>query len=319
MISTKDRCRGALFGLAVGDALGCPVEFKRRGSFPPVTGYQNGGPHGLNAGEWTDDTSLALALADSIKEKGWDLTDQITRYVQWYETGKYSVNGICFDIGGTTRSALENFMRTGDVATSGLKEAYASGNGGIMRISPVAINYHSLYPKEIGRLFTLGAESSMTTHASTMCVNAAGYMTVVLAALINGKSKEEVLDEDWFDGYAQDLEEAKQKFGYYSVAAGPIRDVIRGSYKDAIESEIKGSGFVGESLEAALWSFWHSKDFREAVLKSIMLGDDTDTTGAVCGQFAGAFYGESCIPQEWLDGLAKKEMIERVLEWKKLS
>ena len=105
-----DRRRGALIGLAVGDALGAAVEFKSPGSFAPVTGYRSGGPHGLEAGEWTDDTSMALALADSIATAGWDLNDQADRYVQWWKTGKYSVNGRCFDIGITTRSALGNFV-----------------------------------------------------------------------------------------------------------------------------------------------------------------------------------------------------------------
>src|SRR5438874_319586 len=102
----RDRRRGTLIGLAIGDALGAAVEFSRPGTFAPVTGYRSGGPHRLNAGEWTDDTSLALALADSIASAGWDLNDQAKRYVQWWRTGKYSVNGVCFDIGNTTSSAL---------------------------------------------------------------------------------------------------------------------------------------------------------------------------------------------------------------------
>ena len=117
----KDRSRGALIGLAVGDALGAAVEFRAPGSFAPVTGYRSGGPHGLKAGEWTDDTSMALALADSIASAGWDLNDQASRYVQWWKTGKYSVNGRCFDIGITTRSALGKFVAH--------KNALASGDG----------------------------------------------------------------------------------------------------------------------------------------------------------------------------------------------
>ena len=106
----NDRRRGTLIGLAVGDALGAAVEFKSPGSFTPVTGYRNGGPHGLEAGEWTDDTSMALALADSIATAGWDLNDQADRYVQWWKSGKYSVNGRCFDIGITTSRALGNYV-----------------------------------------------------------------------------------------------------------------------------------------------------------------------------------------------------------------
>src|SRR6266851_10150544 len=125
----KDRHRGALIGLAVGDALGAAVEFKSPGSFAPVTGYRNGGPHRLDAGEWTDDTSMALALADSIASVGWDLNDQANRYVQWWQTGKYSVNGRCFDIGITTRNALSNFQANQDALASGDTSERASGNG----------------------------------------------------------------------------------------------------------------------------------------------------------------------------------------------
>src|SRR5277367_5564370 len=124
-----DRRRGVLIGLAVGDALGAAVEFRSPGSFKPVTGYRNGGPHGLDAGEWTDDTSMALALADSIAEVGWDLNDQAYRYVQWWKTGKYSVNGKCFDIGITTRRALSNFVDTQDALISGDRSESSSGNG----------------------------------------------------------------------------------------------------------------------------------------------------------------------------------------------
>src|ERR1700726_508142 len=129
----NDRRRGTLIGLAVGDALGAAVEFKSPGSFAPVTGHRSGGPHRLNAGEWTDDTSMALALADSIASVGWDLNDQANRYVQWWKTGKYSVNGRCFDIGITTSSALSKFLATKNALASGDTSERASGNGSIMR------------------------------------------------------------------------------------------------------------------------------------------------------------------------------------------
>src|SRR4051812_3354217 len=119
LLVMNDRRRGSLFGLAIGDALGAAVEFKSPGSFKPVTGYRDGGPHGLDAGEWTDDTSMALALSDSIATVGWDLNDQADRYVEWWKSGKYSVNGRCFDIGITTRSALSQFVAKKNALTSG--------------------------------------------------------------------------------------------------------------------------------------------------------------------------------------------------------
>src|ERR1700676_317214 len=131
--------RGALIGLAVGEALGAAVEFKSPGSFAPVTGYRSGGPHSLEAGEWTDDTSMALALADSIATAGWDLNDQAERYVRWMKHGTYSVNGRCFDVGITTSAALHRFLENKDAFRSGGKSESASGNGSIMRLAPVPI------------------------------------------------------------------------------------------------------------------------------------------------------------------------------------
>jgi ADP-ribosyl-[dinitrogen reductase] hydrolase len=194
-----NRCRGALVGLAVGDALGAAVEFMPPGTFPPVTGYRSGGPHGLNAGEWTDDTSMALALADSIKRKGWDLNDQARRYVQWWQTGNYSVNGRCFDIGITTATALRRFIEYGDAKSSGQTSDQSSGNGCIMRIAPVAIRYHHLYAENAPRLSELAAESSTPTHASSICLSASAYMTTLLAAFMNGESRETVLGDDWYE------------------------------------------------------------------------------------------------------------------------
>jgi ADP-ribosyl-[dinitrogen reductase] hydrolase len=169
MDATNDRRRGALIGLAVGDALGAAVEFNSPGSFPPVTGYCSGGPHGLKAGEWTDDTSMALALADSMAKVGWDLHDQARRYVEWWQTGKYSVNGRCFDIGITTRSALSRFVASKDALASGDASERASGNGSIMRLAPVPVGHADLYPDNIEELSRLADESSLPTHASEQC------------------------------------------------------------------------------------------------------------------------------------------------------
>ncbi len=197
MNETDDRKRGCLLGLAVGDALGAAVEFQPPGTFEPVTGYRGGGPHGLNAGEWTDDTSMALALADSIANVGWDLNDQARRYVGWWRQGDYSVNGTCFDIGITTAQALGRFERSGDARTSGIADEQASGNGSIMRLAPVAIHYASLYPNDLATLSQRAAESSLPTHASPQCLSACRYMALVLAGLMQGEDRETVLSPQW--------------------------------------------------------------------------------------------------------------------------
>ena len=303
-MTRSDRQRGCLLGLAIGDALGAAVEFMSPGSFEPVTDYRAGGPHGLNPGEWTDDTSMALALADSIAQTGWDLDDQARRYVAWWRNGEYSVNGRCFDIGNTTVAALHRFQRDEDATSSGDRSSRASGNGSIMRLAPVPIRFVDHFPERIERLATLAADSSLPTHASPQCVSACRYMAVVLVGLMHGLDREEVLAVDW-----QPLEHLRKAEPLHPE----VDAVAAGSFRQLKPPAIKGSGYVVESLEAALWAFQDAEDFREAVLKAVNLGDDADTTGAVCGQLAGAFWGERGIPQAWRDGMAKQQMIEQAL------
>jgi ADP-ribosylglycohydrolase len=300
-----DRCRGALIGLAVGDALGAAIEFQTPGTFPPVTGYRSGGPHGLNAGEWTDDTSMALALADSIKCKGWDLNDQAGRYVRWMQHGAYSVNGRCFDIGNTTSRALHTFLECQDAARSGNRAESASGNGSMMRLAPVPIRYHGHYPYNIPELARLAEESSVTTHASAQCLSACRYLALVLSAFLTGEDPATVLSAAW------------QPLAHLH-AAKPLHPLIwavaNGSFRDKAPPAIRGSGWVVQSLEAALWAFHDAGSFEEAALKAVNLGDDADTTGAVVGQLAGACWGESGIPASLRQGLAKYDLLHEALD-----
>ncbi len=300
----KGRCRGALIGLAVGDALGAAIEFRSPGTFAPVTCYRSGGPHGLEPGEWTDDTSMALALADSLASAGWNLNDQADRYVQWWQTGKYSVNGRCFDIGITTRGALSSYLVDRDALASGDRSERASGNGSIMRLAPVPIRYADLYPGKVEEISRLAEESSLPTHASDQCVSACRYLATVLAALIRGEDRGVVLTPDWKP--LRQLNEIKPLHPL-------IQDVAQGSFRHKQPPAIQGSGWVVRSLEAALWAFHGADTFDEAVLKAVNLGDDADTTGAICGQLAGAFWGEASIPESLRSGLARVDMLETAL------
>ncbi|AMV35818.1 ADP-ribosylglycohydrolase family protein [Planctomyces sp. SH-PL62] len=302
--SRTDRRRGALVGLAVGDALGAAVEFRRPGSFAPVVGYRDGGPHRLEPGEWTDDTSMALALADSLATAGWDLNDQADRYLKWRRTGAYSVNGRCFDVGITTARSLACYEEKRNARTSGDPSESASGNGSIMRLAPVPIRYAGLYPGRVEELARLAAESSVVTHASPHCVSACRYMAVVTAALIEGEDREAVLAPDWPPLRRIDAAEPLHPL---------IREVARGSFRGKEPPQIRGTGWVVESLEAALWAFAGASTFEEAVLRAVNLGDDADTTGAVCGQLAGAFWGEAQIPPPLRLGLARADMLEEAL------
>ncbi len=300
-----DRMRGTLIGLAVGDALGAAVEFQPPGSFVPVSGYRAGGPHGLKPGEWTDDTSMALALADSIAKVGWDLNDQARRYVAWWRSGAYAVNGRCFDIGLTTRAALSRFEVKGDARTSGDSAEWASGNGSIMRLAPVPIRFADLIAERPEELARLAAESSLPTHASPQCLSACRYFAIVLAGLICGVARDKVLSPSWAP-----LERLRAAEPLHPL----IEVVVAGSFRRRRPPEIKGSGYVVNSLEAALWAFYDAASFREAVLRAVNLGDDADTTGAVCGQLAGAYWGVNGIPDLWMQDLARRDVIEAFLD-----
>ena len=304
MSDIRDRQRGCLFGLAIGDALGAAVEFQSPGSFFKVEGYRRGGPHNLNAGEWTDDTSMALALADSLGSVGWDLNDQARRYLRWYRTGAYSVNGRCFDIGHTTRTALERFERDGDSRTSGDPSTFASGNGAIMRLAPVPIQFGRDLAANVQHLGMRADESSLPTHPSPQCRSACRYFALLLAGLIEGHDRDEVLSADW--SMLRELEQAEP-------LDPAVQVIAQGSFRRLQPPEIKGSGYVIKSLEAALWAFHRAADFEDAVLLAVNLGDDADTTGAVCGQLAGACWGVGGISEPLLSGLARHDLIEAAL------
>lgn len=287
-----DRRRGALVGLAVGDALGAAVEFRPAGTFPPVTGYRGGGAHGLGPGEWTDDTSMALALADSILSVGWDIGDQARRYHRWYREGEYSVNGRCFDIGNATRQALSVYALTGDASTSGSESRQSAGNGSIMRLAPVPAAYAHSDPETVVRLCV---ESSLPTHRAPQCLSACAVLGAVLRGLMLGADRETVLDPR-----GETLAPV-----FETMNLDPeIRAIFDRS------DPVVGSGYVVESLRAALWAFATSNGFEEAVLKAVNLGDDADTTGAVCGQLAGAQWGYSSIPEPLISGLARHDLID---------
>jgi ADP-ribosyl-[dinitrogen reductase] hydrolase len=207
-------------------------------------------------------------------------------------------------IGITCRSALDRFSRTGDAKTSGDPSERASGNGSIMRLAPVPIRYSWLYPDRLPELVLRLTESSLPTHASPQCLSACAYLGLVLAALIQGIDREQVLDGNW-----RTLRDLREVHTFHRE----IADVAEGSFRRKKPPEIVGSGYVVKSLEAALWAFHNAKDFREAVLRAVNLGDDADTTGAICGQLAGAYWGESGIPNEWREGLVRADMIEEAL------
>lgn len=306
-----ERYRGCLLGLAVGDALGTTLEFKPPATFRPIDDMVGGGPFDLRAGEWTDDTSMALCLADSlIESRGFDLADQLRRYVRWYREGYMSSTGEFFDIGGATREALERFERTGE-PYSGSRDPNRAGNGSIMRLAPVPLFYARVPANPFGGSDELEAiersgKSSRTTHGAENCVDACRYLAALLVGAVNGAHKEELLSDLYSPGGSE--------YWKKRPLAREVEQVAAGSFKRKEPPEIRGSGYVVRSLEAALWAFHNSDSFEEGALLAVNLGDDADTTGAVYGQLAGAYYGEKGIPKSWRHKLAHRLLIEYFAE-----
>ena len=204
----------------------------------------------------------------------------------------------------TTRRALGNYVAHKDALASGDRSEDASGNGSIMRLAPVPIRYAHLYPDKADELSRLGEESSLPTHASDQCVSACRYLSIVLAALIQGEDRNAVLSSDW-----KTLRQLDKLQPLHPL----IQEIAQGSYRRNQPPAIEGSGWVVKSLEAALWAFQGADTFEEAVLRAVNLGDDADTTGAICGQLAGAYWGESKIPEPLRSGLARVDMLESAL------
>ena len=235
-LTLTDRYRGSLLGLACGDALGTSVEFKPRGSFPPVTDLLGGGPFNLKAGQWTDDTSMALCLGESLLRKdGFDPADQMGRYLNWWQWGYLSATGECFDIGMTVRQALADYQEHGQ-PLAGSSDPQTAGNGSLMRLAPVVL-FH--YP-DLAQVREFAGASSRTTHGAAEAIECCQLLAGLIAKALDGASKQQLQRLD-----AQGFRESK-------VAA-----LAQGNYLDKTRDQIRGNGYCVDSLEAALWCFQH--------------------------------------------------------------
>lgn len=296
-----DRAKGCLLGLAAGDALGAAVEFMRPGTFTPLTGMRGGGALGLQPGEWTDDTSMALCLAESLVTCGkFDAHDQMERYLRWYRHGHLSSTGQCVDIGVTVREALERYERTGE-PYAGSTDPRTAGNGSLMRLAPVVI-WFANDPAEA--MLRAGA-SSRLTHGTGTAVDACRYFAGLLVGALTNVPKDVLLGPSW-----SPVPGAFEREPLHPA----IAEVARGSYRRKSPDEVKGTGYVVESLEAALWAFANHKTFEEGALAAANLGNDADTTAAIFGQLAGAYHGVNAIPADWRIRIAKRSLIEDLAE-----
>lgn len=286
-----DRSVGMLVGLATGDAVGTTLEFTSRDSREPLRDMVGGGPFALEAGQWTDDTSMALALAASILEHGsLDEADLIAKFARWRDEGAWSCTGQCFDIGITTSAAIDRWQMSGD-PFAGSSDPMTAGNGSLMRLAPVAIAFAA----DPEALRDAAARQSLTTHAAPAAVAACEAYAMLLADVLSGLALDDALDR---------LAARAEAIEVPEIAA-----IAAGSWRGKRRREIRSSGYVVHSLEAAIWCVTRSSSFEEAVLTAANLGDDADTTAAIAGQLAGAIYGLSGIPAHWLEKLVWRDRI----------
>ncbi len=286
--SPLERARGCLVGLAVGDAVGVTLEFQTRDTYKPLTDMVGGGPFDLASGQWTDDTSMALCLADTLLDKRHvDVQDLSDRFNRWRRDGENSCQGRCFDIGTTTKIALQHAMDTGN-PLAGRTAPDSAGNGSIMRLAPVPI----FFSCNIEQARLEARLQSRTTHGALECLDACELLAILLAELISTGDFELTLIAEKSD-FVMNIER-----------------IAQGSFRHKNRAEIQSTGYVVHTLEAALWALHSSDTFEQAILTAVNLGHDSDTVGAVTGQLAGAKYGIESIPARWLERLAWAEHID---------
>ena len=266
MQGTVDNAMGMLVGLAVGDALGAPLEFQEaREPNEYITKYHTGGIHNMQKGEWTDDMAMAYAMGTSILDEGGFYADKVMdNFVSWYSEGQFIPRGVCFDIGSTTVGALRDYMIDPSTPYKGVVDDKNSGNGALMRIAPIVLCATSQQ-----NLIQLATQQTLLTHASPKCVMYSRMFA----------------EELYFLSPLQKYKSYRHK-----------RNVKR--------SLVMSGGYVKETYEAAMWAFQTTDNFEDCVIKAVNRGHDSDTTGAVAGMIAGAHYGIYNIPEKFTKELA---------------
>ncbi|GAB1856234.1 ADP-ribosylglycohydrolase family protein [Flavobacteriaceae bacterium MHTCC 0001] len=310
----KTKVHAALFGLAVGDALGVPVEFLSRDSLRqlPVTNMMEYGTHHQPKGTWSDDSSLAFCLTDSLLN-GYDLKDVATKFTQWMLSDIWTPHGKVFDIGIQTRSSIGNLERilseSDYEALKYLKyepDEFINGNGSLMRILPLLFYVKN---KAIEKQFDIIWEVSALTH---------GHIRSAVSCLIYLRFAENIMNGLTLEkAYAETKENIKQFFLNREISEYEVNKfsrLLNDNFSLLNENEISSSGYVLDTLEASFWCLLNSGSYEETVLKAINLGGDTDTTGAVAGGLAGLVYGYHNIPIEWINMLARKDDITKLCD-----
>ena len=299
-----NRIKAVMFGHAVGDALGVPVEFRSREYLEkhPVKDMMGYGTHNVPAGTWSDDTSMSLCALSSLLNGNVDYDDIMKNFVKWSYDGEFTTDGVVFDIGNTCSNAIDNYFYSGKSAKKcGLTNERSNGNGSLMRIHPFVLYAYYNGIKDDKEFVDMIASASSLTHAHRCSIDGCVIYAYVLRELLNNPEKSSVY---------KGIDYAK-----YVRPFGRHYDRLFDGKIDALSSaDIKSSGYVVYSLEAAIWCLLTTNSYEECVLKAVNLGEDTDTVAAIAGSLAGVLYGVDAIPASWMGKLRKKEYIEEMCD-----
>lgn len=317
MTELKAKFRNVIYGVAVGDALGTPVQFCSREELRkyPITGMKDDGTYRLTAGTWSDDTSMTLALAESLgRLNDIDYEDIMDNFAKWNDCGKFTPEGKAFDQGHICLAAIENWLNRKELGLPekavdcGLTKFEDNGNGSLMRILPISFYIYTKYGKKSYLHGDIVRNVSKLTHAHPVSQFACEfYCNMIYQMLENPKlSKKEIFEN------AKDVMLKIWKAPKLKNSKAELKNAFDRLYDSDFcvvsDEEIQSSGFVVHSLEAAIWCFLNTNNYCDCTLKAVNLGEDTDTIAAIAGGLAGIFYAE--IPKDWLDELRGKEVIE---------
>lgn len=311
-----DIIRSVVLGHAVGDALGVPVEFCSREKLcaNPVSDMRGYGTHGQPRGAFSDDTSMSIAALDAIKGGELDYLGVMRNFAAWYNEGKYTATGEVFDIGGTCCRTIRSFVSSGSQSPFGHGESdeFSCGNGALMRIHPFSL-FAYFKTEDTAERLRIVHEATSLTHAHPRCTVASGIYSLMLWAILNGRGREGVLEgaarvKEFYFSPTSEFYSFSGELKYYERLLDVLSDE-KGSHR-VEESEIRSTGYVVDSLEAAVWCIMTTNDYKSALLRAVNLGSDTDTVAAIAGGLAGALYGMGSIPSEWIKALLGRESIE---------
>ncbi|PTY40731.1 ADP-ribosylglycohydrolase family protein [Brachyspira hampsonii] len=307
-MSLENKLKSSILGLAVGDALGVPYEFMSRYIIKknPCKDMIGNGTHNKKAGTWSDDTSLTLCLLDNLNNKDISYNNIMNSFMLWYDNGEYTADGHTFDVGITTREAISNYKNGKNPIKCGLYDEYSNGNGSLMRILPIAFYINKYFDCELfenNEVINIIYNVSSLTHSHKRSLIACVIYTAIALNLINDMNIEEAISKGLKDSF--DYYKNEKEIDYY-------KRIFDSDFKKLNEKEIKSSGYVVHTLETSIWILLNTSNYKDAVLKAVNLGDDTDTTAAVTGGLAGLYYGIDNIPDKWIDTLINKELIMNI-------